>query len=791
MSDRDVIIAIATNPHAKASLMRCAPLLALFAVVAVSVAAPLAAFAAELPLGVVEQGDAQQVVLRFDPSVRLLPGAMVAIYGPGRVEKHPLTKAVIVEARALVAKAQVIGMQDMRLRARITWSSSAPTAGMDVVPLPTEAAPNAAPVLTGEAVEISAAVEATVRVQLPLSDPDGDTMSIAWNIESASGQGGTLGARLTTLPENTWTAPGKAGEATLVVTARDVWGQELVTKVRLIAKADDEWHKREPKSFARFGAVLQPGATRLTRDADGGWWGLDEHAVALHHFNAGWLLPITFAFAADKAPRRPVAVRVFRKELLVLDAKRAGVLVFGMDGNPKRDFGAGSSPTDFAIAADGTVFIADQGAGGVLVHEANGAFRARLGMPGVGDQGFEGLTRIALAAGGELYCLDPALGQIARFDRFQRRLDTWKLQIDARNLPVDLALHPRGVLVLLANGVVQVLNAKGQATEAWKGLGEAGLTDRPGAASGLFVDTSGEVLVAYPDYGLIARHQADGIVSGVRGPGLWALAHFAADGLGRLHGLDTDLLSLNTFDAEGWKVARFGSSLKTGGHFVGPVAVATTPDGSAVVVLDGSAMNVVRYTGPKDKPLVFAQPGKNGGQFQDPIGIAMDAEGRTYVLDAKQHRVQVFDAKGAFLFSFGRYEKGKQADELPDPRFIAVSPAGDAAYVYEDDTYEVKKFALDFTKLQGIHVNNAGGKGDGPGQFRAPLALACDRLGLLYVADGGRGDVQVLDFRGSNAVAGTARKAADLGIKRIERFVLAPDGQFYVGGSANFIGWRW
>ena len=51
--------------------MRLAPLLALFAVAAIG-----GATAAEQPLGVVEQGDAQQVVLRFDPSVRLLPGAM-------------------------------------------------------------------------------------------------------------------------------------------------------------------------------------------------------------------------------------------------------------------------------------------------------------------------------------------------------------------------------------------------------------------------------------------------------------------------------------------------------------------------------------------------------------------------------------------------------------------------------------------------------------------------------------------------------------------------------------------
>jgi hypothetical protein len=42
-------------------------------------------------------GDAKEVVAHFDASVHLLPELMLAVYGPGKVEKHPLTGEVIIE----------------------------------------------------------------------------------------------------------------------------------------------------------------------------------------------------------------------------------------------------------------------------------------------------------------------------------------------------------------------------------------------------------------------------------------------------------------------------------------------------------------------------------------------------------------------------------------------------------------------------------------------------------------------------------------------------------------------
>jgi DNA-binding beta-propeller fold protein YncE len=771
--------------------MRTTATLPVIAALVGALVQPLAA--AELPLGVVEQVDQNAVLVRFDASVKLVPGSMLALYGHGQVKKHPLTREVLVESRTLAAKAQVVDASDpARVSVRLTWVGTPPAAGFDAVPLPQEAAPNAAPALTGAPAAVSAAVGTAVKVTVPVHDPDGDVVAYRWWLDGPAGQCGVLSARTTTTPEVWWNAPGAAAKATLVVSARDALGQELVTRVALNATPDDGWRTREPKFFAGFGATRQPALVRVVREPAGTWVGITSDGQ-VQRYAPGWQTSAPVAFAQDQGPARPLATQTRGKELHVLDGKRAGVVVYGAEGNPLRAYGGGSEPLDLVLAGDGTAFVADQGAGGVLVYEPDGTFRLRLGRAGKSADGFTGLTRLALGRHGELYCLDVAQAHIQRFDRFHRRLPTWQLQTDAKNPPVDIAAHRSGLLVLLASGQVLVADAKGQTPQAWKGLGDVALVERAGPASALTVDAAGEVFVTYGEYGYVARYNAEGVFTGVAGASLWAQSAYALDGQGRTIALAAATGLISLFDADGFLLGRIAGLVRSGGVLTRAGALAVTPDGGAAVVLDTSAMQVVRYdlNDLKAKPLVFAQPGKNNGQFQAPVAVALDAAGRCYVVDGKQHRVQVFDAGGAFLFSFGRYDRGKQPDELNEPIHLAVSAAGDAAYLYDYDTYEIKKFALDQAKKEGVHVNNTGGKGSGPGQFRSVVGLGCDRQGLLYVLDDSRGDVQVIDFRGSNAVVGPVRKAADLGMRDVAHLAVSPDGRFVVAYDGVLSGWRW
>lgn len=50
----------------------------------------------------------------------------------------------------------------------------------------------------------------------------------------------------------------------------------------------------------------------------------------------------------------------------------------------------------------------------------------------------------------------------------------------------------------------------------------------------------------------------------------------------------------------------------------------------------------------------IGEPGSGAGQYEGPLGVAVDtATGRLYITDDENHRVDVFDSSGAFLFAFG------------------------------------------------------------------------------------------------------------------------------------------
>ncbi|KAI2806984.1 E3 ubiquitin-protein ligase trim71 [Blomia tropicalis] len=66
-------------------------------------------------------------------------------------------------------------------------------------------------------------------------------------------------------------------------------------------------------------------------------------------------------------------------------------------------------------------------------------------------------------------------------------------------------------------------------------------------------------------------------------------------------------------------------------------------------------------------------PGTRPGQFDRPAGIAINSNfGQIIVVDKDNHRIQVFDLTGNFLFKFG--EKGSRAGQFCYPWDIAICP---------------------------------------------------------------------------------------------------------------------
>ena len=67
----------------------------------------------------------------------------------------------------------------------------------------------------------------------------------------------------------------------------------------------------------------------------------------------------------------------------------------------------------------------------------------------------------------------------------------------------------------------------------------------------------------------------------------------------------------------------------------------------------------------------IGRTGQGAGEFRTPLGIAIDEEGRIYIADAGNNRVQVVDDAGNYIIEFG--SRGWQTGEFDHPTDIALS----------------------------------------------------------------------------------------------------------------------
>ena len=123
----------------------------------------------------------------------------------------------------------------------------------------------------------------------------------------------------------------------------------------------------------------------------------------------------------------------------------------------------------------------------------------------------------------------------------------------------------------------------------------------------------------------------------------------------------------------------------------------------------------------------FGRPGKGPGEFDRAEGVGVDAQGRIYVADSCNHRIQVFSSDGIFLRTYGRAGSGR--GELSYPYDVRVDAEG-RQYVCEFGNSRIQIFDA---KDQSVEI--LGGAGGEPGQLSNPWSIALDSKGNLYVAD--------------------------------------------------------
>lgn len=162
------------------------------------------------------------------------------------------------------------------------------------------------------------------------------------------------------------------------------------------------------------------------------------------------------------------------------------------------------------------------------------------------------------------------------------------------------------------------------------------------------------------------------------------------------------------------------------------------------VTIDRDGTKYVTDTG-RDQILIYDREDRFVSALGDegqsrPVDVAIGGE-RLYVVDIKNHQVQVLDKRsGRLLHRFGK--AGSKPGELFQPTNIAIGPDGDV-YVVDTGNFRVQRFTA-----EGSYVRSYGEVGISPGSFARPKGIALDKAGRLYVVDAAFQNVQVFDNAG-------------------------------------------
>jgi DNA-binding beta-propeller fold protein YncE len=152
-----------------------------------------------------------------------------------------------------------------------------------------------------------------------------------------------------------------------------------------------------------------------------------------------------------------------------------------------------------------------------------------------------------------------------------------------------------------------------------------------------------------------------------------------------------------------------------------PTNLAFAPNGD-FFVSDGYANSrVVRYNKDGEHITHWGQKGAGDGEFNLVHDVALDSQGRVYVADRNNQRVQIFDQNGKFL--------GKWTD-VGEPWGLDYIARENALYMCDGANNRIVKLNLDG---QILGVLSSYGKVQGKLDF--PHSIAVDSTGAIYVAE--------------------------------------------------------
>ena len=149
-----------------------------------------------------------------------------------------------------------------------------------------------------------------------------------------------------------------------------------------------------------------------------------------------------------------------------------------------------------------------------------------------------------------------------------------------------------------------------------------------------------------------------------------------------------------------------------------------------VLVYDADSLKLIRKIGTTGHNHELTTP----GDFAKPTGLAVDHDGNLYVADTMNNRIEVFDADGKFIRTFGK--AGDGPGYFARPKGVAVD-SDDHIWVADGVLDRVQVFNKEAQLLIAF-----GGHGLLPGQFQGLVGIATDKNNRVFTSEIFPGRVQ-------------------------------------------------
>ncbi len=203
------------------------------------------------------------------------------------------------------------------------------------------------------------------------------------------------------------------------------------------------------------------------------------------------------------------------------------------------------------------------------------------------------------------------------------------------------------------------------------------------------------------------------------------------DGAGNLYVADATQKQIVVFGPDGSYLRKFGGAK----FFERLSSVTVDESGERVYVVDiggvSSDQHMVRVFNARTGGHLFdiGKRGAGPGEFNLPRDVALGKDGRIYVVDGGNFRVQIFDRNGKFIKTFGQV--GKQLGNFARPKEIATDKEGN---VYVADTafgnFQIFNSEGELLMFVGDRTEE-----DVPAGYMLPSGIAVDEDGRVYFVD--------------------------------------------------------